>query len=82
MKAVETKRTDLFAKTRAFHRAKDLQAAGLYPYFIPINEGHDPPLYQVYHDVGSDAATILAEGRRLVSPRLSEFLGAAVLENA
>lgn len=52
------------------------------PYFIPINEGVDPPLYQVYHDVGSDAATILAEGRRLVAPRLSEFLGTAVLESA
>ena len=52
------------------------------PYFIPIDEGVDPPLYQVYHDVGSDAATILAEGRRLVTPRLSEFLGAAVLASA
>ena len=49
------------------------------PYFVPVREGKDPPLYQVYHDVGSDAATILAEGRRLVSPRLSEFLRAAVL---
>jgi len=35
MKAVETKRTDLFAKTRAFVRAKGLKAAGFYPYFIP-----------------------------------------------
>ncbi len=52
------------------------------PYFIPINDGVDPPLYQVYHDVGSDAATILAEGRRMVAPRLSEFLGAAILESA
>jgi hypothetical protein len=52
------------------------------PYFIPINEGIDPPLYQVYHDVGSDPATILGEGRRLVAHRLSEFLGAALLDSA
>jgi hypothetical protein len=30
------------------------------PYFVPIHEGDDPPLYQVYHDVGTDAETILA----------------------
>jgi hypothetical protein len=51
------------------------------PYFVPIREGDDPPLYQVYHDVGADAATILAEGRQLVAPRLSEFLRAAMLES-
>ena len=49
------------------------------PYFVPINEGMDPPLYQVYHDVGDDAATILAEGRILVAPSLSEFFRTAVL---
>lgn len=52
------------------------------PYFIPINEGEDPPVYQVYHDVGSDAATILAEGRRLVAPRLSDFFRSAMLVSA
>lgn len=51
------------------------------PYFVPVHEGEDPPLYQVYHDVGADAATILAEGCRLVAPRLSEFFSAAVLES-
>jgi len=41
MKALETKRTDLFAKTRSFRRAKELVAAGLYPYFIPIEGSED-----------------------------------------
>jgi hypothetical protein len=49
------------------------------PYFVPIHEGDDPPLYQVHHDVGTDAATILIEGRRLVAARLSEFLRTAAL---
>jgi hypothetical protein len=52
------------------------------PYFLPTREGDDPPLYQVYHDMGMDAETILAEGRRLVAPRLSEFFDRAVLNGA
>lgn len=51
------------------------------PYFLPINEGEDPPLYQVYHDGGDDAATILAEGRVLVAARLSDFFRMAVLDS-
>lgn len=50
------------------------------PYFVCAHEAGDPPLYEVYHDVGTDAETILAGGRRLVSPALSEFFRAAVLE--
>ena len=50
------------------------------PYFLPVHEGDDPPLYQVYHDVGTDAETILADGRRLVASRLSEFFRLALLE--
>lgn len=49
------------------------------PYFISVDEGVDPPLYQVYHDVASDAATILSKGRRLVAPCLSEFLRMVIL---
>jgi hypothetical protein len=37
-------------------------------------------LYEVYHDVGSEADVILAEGRKVVSPQLSEFFRLAVLE--
>ena len=49
------------------------------PYFLPVHEGKDPPLYQVYHDVGADAETILASGRQLVTARLSEFFRAAMI---
>lgn len=52
------------------------------PYFICTGEGEDPPLYEVYHDVSSEAETILAEGRKLVSTRLSEFFNVAVLKGA
>lgn len=51
------------------------------PYFLPIQEGEDPPLYQVYHDVGEDAPTILAQGRQLVAPRLSEFFRTTLLDS-
>jgi hypothetical protein len=50
------------------------------PYFVCAHEGDDPPLYEVYHDVGAEAEAILAEGRKLVSHRLSEFFRVAVLE--
>ena len=51
------------------------------PYFICVHEGEDPPLYEVYHDVGADAKSILAEGRKLVAPRLSEFFRVALLQS-
>ena len=50
------------------------------PYFLPVHEGDDPPLYHVYHDVGTDAETILADGRRLVASHLSEFFRLAILK--
>jgi hypothetical protein len=50
------------------------------PCFICVHEGEDPPLYQVYHDAGADAESILAAGRQLVAPKLSEFFRVALLE--
>ncbi len=50
------------------------------PYFICIHDGPDPPLYQVYHDVGSEAEAILRDGRRLVSAKLSEFFRSAIVQ--
>jgi 8-amino-7-oxononanoate synthase len=61
MKALETKRTDLFAKTRSYRRAKDLMAAGLYPYFIPIE--------------GSEDTEVMIEGRRLIMVGSNNYLG-------
>ncbi len=52
------------------------------PYFVCAHLGDDPPLYEVYHDVGTEAEVILAEGRKLVSPKLSEFFRVALLERA
>jgi hypothetical protein len=56
-------------------------AGGGDPYFLPVREGEDPPLFQVYHDVGTDAETILENGRRLVAARLSEFLRACMVSS-
>ena len=42
-------------------------------YFIPTTEGDDPPFYNVYHDVGEEAEEILANGRELIAPSLSEL---------
>src|SRR5688572_2560028 len=61
MKAVETKRTDLFAKTRSFTRAKELMAAGFYPYFIPIT--------------GSEDTEIMIDGKRLIMVGSNNYLG-------
>jgi 8-amino-7-oxononanoate synthase len=61
MKAVETKRSDLFAKTRTFERAKNLQSAGLYPYFIPIE--------------GSEDTEVMIEGRHLIMVGSNNYLG-------
>lgn len=61
MKALETKRTDLFAKTRTFRRAKDLQSAGVYPYFIPIE--------------GSEDTEVNIGGRNLIMVGSNNYLG-------
>lgn len=37
----ERKPLDVFAKCRAFTRARELREVGLYPYFMPIEESHD-----------------------------------------
>jgi hypothetical protein len=52
------------------------------PYFISVDEGDDPPVYQVYHDVGEQPGEILAEGRQLVARSLSEFFRTAHVEPA
>ena len=61
MKALETKRVDLFAKARSFRRAKDLEAAGLYPYFIPIQ--------------GSEDTEVEIGGRSLIMVGSNNYLG-------
>ncbi len=50
------------------------------PYFISSEEGDDPPVYQVYHDVSDEADVILAEGRTVVAESLSRFFRDAIVE--
>ena len=49
------------------------------PYFVCVNEGSDPPIYQVYHDISDKPELILAEGRRVVAPTLSQFFREALV---
>jgi hypothetical protein len=42
------------------------------PYFIPVDKGDDPPIYQLYHDVSNKADEILKRAR-LVFPKLSDL---------
>jgi hypothetical protein len=46
-------------------------------YFLATNAGDDPPLVQIYHDVGTDADRILAEGVVEIAPSLSAFFAGA-----
>ena len=41
------------------------------PYFIPTDQGDDPPVFLVYHDVSDQADEILANGLVQIVPRLS-----------
>jgi hypothetical protein len=49
------------------------------PYFIPTDQGDDPPVYQVYHDASDKAEVILAEGCRLVAASLSALFQQAIV---
>jgi hypothetical protein len=42
------------------------------PYFIPVNQSDDPPIYQLHHDVSNEPHEILRKAR-LVFPKLSEL---------
>ena len=52
---------DIFRKAKAYTRHKDAQAAGLYPYFIPISE--------------STANTVIVDGKTLVMAGSNNYLG-------
>ena len=43
------------------------------PYFININEGDNPPVYQIYHDVSDVGEEIIQEGREKIVNQLSEL---------
>jgi 8-amino-7-oxononanoate synthase len=52
---------DLFDKCRGFTRAKEAQAAGLYPYFVPIS--------------GSDGSEVWIDGHRKIMLGSNNYLG-------
>ncbi len=52
---------DLFAKVPTFTRAKDLQAAGLYPYFLPIQSATGPE--------------VTIDGRQVIMVGSNNYLG-------
>ena len=49
------------------------------PYFIPVEEGDDPPVYRVYDEAGWKPEQVLAEGLVLVARSLSELFSTALL---
>ena len=61
--AVQTRSTpaDIFAKATQYTKAREIQAAGLYPYFLPIE--------------GSDATEVIADGKRRVMIGSNNYLG-------
>lgn len=52
---------DLFDKVGSFHRAKELQAAGLYPYFRPIQSATGPE--------------VIIDGRKVIMIGSNNYLG-------
>lgn len=43
------------------------------PFFININEGKNPPVYQIIHDVSEIGEVILQQGRILVTDKMSNL---------
>ena len=58
---VATKRADLFQKCYSFTRARQVMAAGMYPYFIPIS--------------GSEDTEVTIDGRSLIMVGSNNYLG-------
>ncbi len=46
-------------------------------YYICNTDGDDPPVYQVYHDVSDVAEEIIANGRSIIFPTLSQLFDIA-----
>src|SRR5690554_4770869 len=59
--ASTVRRGDIFSKALSFTKAREAQAAGLYPYFLPIE--------------GSEATEVVAQGKRRVMIGSNNYLG-------
>ncbi len=44
-----------------------------HPYFINMDEGNNPPVYQIRNDISNDGAKVLEEGKTLVAKSLSSL---------
>lgn len=51
------------------------------PYFINVNEGFNPPVYQIYHDISDDGKEILENGKEKIANSLSELLDRCKMTN-
>ncbi len=49
-------------------------------YFLPTDCGNDPPFYRIDHEAGDEADEMLADGREVVAPSLSNFFRSAKVE--
>ena len=43
------------------------------PYFIKTDEGDNPPVYQIYHDVSDKGEEILKHGKELIANKFSDI---------
>jgi len=50
------------------------------PIFVCIHDGDDPPVYRIYHEVSDVGEEIIAGGREVEAPSLSEFFDSAVIK--
>ena len=61
MDAIEKQRMDIFSKTKEFTRAREAQAMGLYPFFIPFED--------------SEGTIVRYEGREIIMIGSNNYLG-------
>lgn len=43
------------------------------PYFVNLNEGENPPVYRIYHDISDKGEEILKNGKELIANKLSDI---------
>lgn len=81
----------IFEETNNFYPGIAIQSLGYFciggdaagggnPYFVSANQGDNPPVFQVYHDVSDDGAEIVKNGMRMVAQTLSQLFDIAILD--
>lgn len=49
------------------------------PFFINLNEGNNPPVYQIFHDVSDIGEKILQKGKKRIAHKLSDIFRYQIL---